>query len=376
MTQQPENLWQNDKQVLEEVARIASERLPPVANRIDQEGYYPTDILRELGTAGAFASHMDRYGQRFDMALKSMHEIARHCGSTGFLTWCHDVCGLYLERSENPALLARVPDHAAGLTFGGTALSNPMKSLTEIENFALKAVRCPGGYKVSGVLPWVSHIRPGQYCGAIAEVEQASKHTPHEVMFMLDIDERVELRKCPEFSGMEGTSTWSMFLDDYFVTMDQIIADPVRPFIAKIRGAFILLQVGMASGVIQASIDACREVETSLGHVNQYLHNRPDALQAEFDELSQRVEVLAQSPFETSTDYLLNVLDARAQGAELALKASQSALLHQGARGYLMKSKPQRLIREAHFVAIVTPAIKHLRWEMAKLMKDPLPMQA
>lgn len=376
MTQQPENLWQNDKQVLEEVARIASERLPPVANRIDQEGYYPTDILRELGTAGAFASHMDRYGQRFDMALKSMHEIARHCGSTGFLTWCHDVCGLYLERSENPALLARVPDHAAGLTFGGTALSNPMKSLTEIENFALKAVRCPGGYKVSGVLPWVSHIRPGQYCGAIAEVEQASKHTPHEVMFILDIDERVELRKCPEFSGMEGTSTWSMFLDDYFVTMDQIIADPVRPFIAKIRGAFILLQVGMASGVIQASIDACREVETSLGHVNQYLHNRPDALQAEFDELSQRVEVLAQSPFETSTDYLLNVLDARAQGAELALKASQSALLHQGARGYLMKSKPQRLIREAHFVAIVTPAIKHLRWEMAKLMKDPLPMQA
>jgi alkylation response protein AidB-like acyl-CoA dehydrogenase len=269
-----------------------------------------------------------------------------------------------------------MPAHAEGRTFGGTALSNPMKALTDIETMALQAERCPGGYKVNGVLPWVSHIRRGQYCGAIAGVTGGKSSEPHEVMFLLDIDERVELRKCPSFSGMEGTSTWSIFLKDYFVSQDQIIADPARPFVQKIRGAFILLQVGMASGVIQASIDACREVETSLGHVNQYLHDRPDELQAEFDELTQRVGVLAQTPYDTSNDYLINILDARAQGAELSLKASQSALLHQGARGYLMKSKPQRLIREAQFVAIVTPAIKHLRWEMAKLMQDPLPRQA
>ncbi|MCG8537342.1 MAG: acyl-CoA/acyl-ACP dehydrogenase [Pseudomonadales bacterium] len=373
MTQSNEERWSNDNQVLTHVASIAKNQLAPLANRIDQDGYYPLEVMAELGHAGAFAAHLNRYGQRFNLALMNMHEIARHCGATGFLAWCHDVCGLYMERSENPSLLKRVPNHAAALSFGGTALSNPMKSLTEIENFALKAQRCPGGYKVSGVLPWVSHIQPGQYCGAIAQVEHSKSSQPHEVMFVLDIDERVELRKCPAFSGMEGTSTWSLFLNDYFVSQHQIIADPARPFVAKIRGAFILLQVGMASGVIQASIDACKEVETSLGHVNQYLHNRPDELQAETDELMQRVRLLAQTPYDTSKDYLLNVLDARAQGAELALKASQSALLHQGARGYLMKSKPQRLIREAHFVAIVTPAIKHLRWEMAKQMQEPLP---
>ena len=192
-------------------------------------------------------------------------------------------------------------------------------------------------------------------------------------MFLLDIDERVDLRPCPAFSGMEGTSTWAVHLKDYFVSEDQMIADPARPFIQKIRGAFVLLQVGIAAGIIQSSIDACREVETSLGHVNQFLHNRPDELQAEFDDLAERVGVLAQSPFDGSKDYVLDVLDVRTQGSELCLKASQSALLHQGARGYLMKSKPQRLIREAHFVAIVTPAIKHLRWEMNRLMQEELP---
>lgn len=376
MAQSNSNPWSDACRVREEVARIAKSRLAPEANRIDQDGYYPADIMAELGSAGAFAVHLDRYGQDFNLALENMHEIARHCGSTGFLAWCHDVCGLYMERSENPALLARMPDHAAADSFGGTALSNPMKALTDIETMALRAERCPGGYRVNGVLPWVSHIRHGQYCGAIAAVEQSKNSEPHEIMFLLDIDDSVELRKCPAFSGMEGTSTWSIFLEDHFVSQDQIIADPARPFVQKIRGAFILLQIGMASGVIQASIDACREVETSLGHVNQYLHNRPDELEMEFGELSQRVKVMAQTPYDTSRDYLLNVLDARAQGAELALKASQSALLHQGARGYLMKSKPQRLIREAHFVAIVTPAIKHLRWEMARLMQEPMPRQA
>ena len=30
-------------------------------------------------------------------------------------------------------------------------------------------------------------------------------------------------------------------------------------------------------------------MENQLGHVNQYLHNRPDELQAEFDEVAERV---------------------------------------------------------------------------------------
>jgi len=151
------------------------------------------------------------------------------------------------------------------------------------------------------------------------------------------------------------------------------VADPARPMIARIRSLFILLQTGMALGVTEGSLDSMREVEPTLGHVNQYLHNRPDELQAEFDDLRERIMQMSETPFETDRDYILNVLDARAQSSELALRASQSALLHQGARGYLMSSAPQRRVREAHFVAIVTPAIKHLRWEMARLSKDAYP---
>ncbi len=364
--------WTDDAKVLADVGLIAREQLAPAAKRID-EGYYPLDIMANLGQAGAYAGHLDQHGCRFGLAISAMSEVSRHCGATGFMTWAHDVCGLYMEQSGNPALLTRLQDHTAGLTFGGTGLSNPMKALTGIEKMALTAKKVPGGYSVTGTLPWVSHIAPGQYCGAIAAVNRDDGSRSHEIMFLLDLDERVPLRACPEFSGMEGTSTWAVPLKDYFVSEDQMIADPARPFIQRIRGAFVLLQVGIAAGVIQGSIDSIRESEPTLGHVNQYLHNRPDELQAEFDELAARAMVLAETPFDGSKDFFLDVLDVRCQGAELSLKASQSALLHQGAKGYLMNSAPQRRIREAHFVAIVTPAIKHLRWEMAKLMREEVP---
>ncbi len=361
-------------ELLANVKQITTGALASAAYQIDHEGFYPTDILRALGQAGAFGAHLERNGQKTGLAIDAMREIARNCGSTGFLAWCHDVCGLYLEQSGNPALTgAMLDEHACANTLGGTALSNPMKTFAGIEKMLLRAKRVQGGYRVSGALPWVSHIGRGQYCGAIAGVYLDDGSTSHEIMFLLRCTDDVVLRPCPEFSGMEGTSTWGLRLDDYFVGEDALIADPAKPFIARVRAAFILLQTGWALGVTQGGIESMLEVEPLLGHVNKFLNDRPDDMQAELDDLSQRIQTLALTPFDGSTDYVLSVLDARAQSAELSLRASQSALLHQGARGYMMNTAPQRRIREAHFVAIVTPAIKHLRWEMARLSKQVLP---
>jgi alkylation response protein AidB-like acyl-CoA dehydrogenase len=365
--------WPTDR-ILEDVTDIADRQLAEAAHRIDRDGHYPLEIMASLGEAGAFGAHLTRGGARVGLAIDAMRAISRRCGSTGFMTWCHDVCGLYMEQSGNPALQGDLLDqHMMGRGFGGTALSNPMKALAGIEKMSLRAVAVPGGYRVSGALPWVSHIAPGHRFGAMAGVYRDDGSLSHEILFLAHCTDGVLLRQCPEFSGMEGTSTWGVRLDNYFVGEDRLVADPARPFIARIRAVFVLLQAGMALGVAQGSIDSMREVEPMLGHVNRFLHDRPDDLAAEYEELAAQVAHLADTPYDGGKEYFLDVLDARAQGAELALRASQSALLHQGARGYLANAAPQRRIREAQFVAIVTPAIKHLRWEMDRLSREEMP---
>ena len=361
-------------EILEKVKSIAQKDLALVVDACDQEGFYPEAVLKALGAAGAFGAHLglDQEDMDFGLAISCMEEVSRVCGATGFVVWCHDVCGVYMQASKNPALTGEaLQKHAKGITLGGTGMSNPMKTFSGIETMMLKAKKVEGGYLVSGTLPWVSHIGLKHYFGTVCAVlnEQTGEVDPdHQIMFILPCDrEGVTLKDCPSFSAMEGTSTYGLHLKDVLITTDDLVADPAKPFIKNIKASFILLQTGMGLGVAQGAIDSMWEVESQLGKVNQFLEDRPVALQHELDDLRNRIMVLAKTPYESSDEYVLKVLDVRAHASEIALRAAQSALLHQGARGYLLSSAVQRRVRESHFVAIVTPALKHLRYEMAKL---------
>ncbi len=374
---------QDGHELLQAVRAIAQGPLAAVADDCDRKGVYPEAVLRALGEAGALGVHQEdrsslghaSAGADFGLAIRAAAEVSRVCGATGFMVWCHQVCGVYMEQSGNPHLGGQaLSRHVRGLTLGATGMSNPMKTFAGIEQFLLKARRDGEGYVVNGTLPWVSNLGPDHYFGAVATLETEPGEPPREIMFIVHCDAPgAELRNCPSFSAMEGTNTWAVRLTDYAVDATNLIADPVRPFIGRIRGAFVLLQTAMGIGVTQGAIDSMWKVEPQLGHVNQFLEDRPDELQAELDELVERIMRLARTPYASDNEHIIQVLDARAQAGELALRAAQSALLHAGARGYLMSSDVQRRVRESHFVAIVTPAIKHLRKEIARLSQPVMP---
>lgn len=70
--------------------------------------------MSKLGEAGGLGVHLDRHGARFALSIDAMREASRACGSTGFLMWAHDVCGLYMEQSGNPELGGhRLDEHSA-----------------------------------------------------------------------------------------------------------------------------------------------------------------------------------------------------------------------------------------------------------------------
>ena len=298
--------------MLQAVRTLADGALAELADDIDRRGVYPQDILRRLGELGAYRAALSQHGEPpdFGAAIQAIAEVSRVCGATGFMVWCHDVCGLYMEQSGNPALMgAALERHAAGQALGATGMSNQMKTFAGIETLLLKARPAAGGYLVNGTLPWVSNLGPGHYFGAVAMVEGDAGAAPREVMFMVSCEGRgVELRDCPSFSAMEGTNTFAVRLTDHFVGADQLITDPVRPFIGRIRAAFVLLQCGMGLGVAQGAIDSMWQVERQLGHVNEFLEDRPDALQAELDALSARTLVLAETSLGCSRPLMASAL--------------------------------------------------------------------
>lgn len=367
------NQPQLNQSVIDAAQRVTEMQLAPLTVKVDRDGLYPADVLRALGENGVFQQHLASQNPQAETdlatAVHSMAVVAKECLSTGFMTWCQDVCGWYVENSENTSLRESVlPGIASGVYLGGTALSNPMKYFSGIEPLQLTATRVADGYVINGTLPWVSNLGPDHYFGAIARTDDAAAH---EIMFLMPCDTPgFSLKRLAEFTAMEGTGTFACQFKQVFIADRFLLADPVQPYLKKIKAGFILLQGGMAMGLIDSCIQLMRDVEPLLAHVNCYLEDRPDEIQDDFLDLSERLTPLLADPFNDSNEFFHDVLQARLEASELSLRAAHSAMLHSGARGYLADAPAQRKLREAYFVAIVTPAIKHLRKELDTLINN------
>ncbi|MDE2167435.1 MAG: acyl-CoA/acyl-ACP dehydrogenase [Alphaproteobacteria bacterium] len=347
---------------------IVAQELAPLAVRIDLDGYYPEDVLRRLGGAGAYAAHVATVpgGVGLWDATRAIALAAEACGATAFCMWCQDACAWYLAVTPNEALRGRYLDSVGrGEQLGGTALSNPMKAFAGIEPISLKGRKVAGGYRVSGQLPFVSNLGDGHVFGAIFATEEGG-----HAMALLDT-RMADLRagQRARFAALDGTRTWAVSLHGCLVPDARILADPAEALVPKIRPTFILLQNGLAIGLMRDCLAMIKRAARPLGHVNRYLPEQAEPIAEALDKLERETEALCATPLETDRDYLRRVFQSRVDAGDWAIKAAHAALLHLGARGYVRTARAQRRLREAYFVAILTPAGKHLRKELAALAR-------
>ncbi|MCI4666327.1 MAG: acyl-CoA/acyl-ACP dehydrogenase [Neomegalonema sp.] len=354
--------------LMEKVDKVAQTQLKPLVREID-EGLYPEEVMRAMGDAGAYSAHLPTCGVEPDLSntIRVMSRAGELCTSTAFCMWCQDALGWYIYSSENDDLKASLGAQvASGAVLGGTGLSNPMKTFFGIEKMRLKGEKVPGGYRVKGALPWVSNVDEKGWFGIVFDVEEGGA-TRRVMAAARGEAEGVKLTLDHDFVAMGGTNTQAVQFRDVFVPEEQILADPIDDYLKRIRAGFVLMQCGMATGMVRSCIELMRQVETQLGHVNKYLEMQPADFEEQLEELEGEIFTLAQTPYDPSPEYFRRVLAARLAGGEASVTAAHYAMLHCGARGYVGRGVAQRRLREAYFVAIVTPATKQLRKMLAEL---------
>lgn len=353
---------------LEAIRAHAQKELAPLARQIDEDGFYPEEYLRGLGELGGFAAvgSLAEGGSALGLSgqIDALRAVGQACGATAFTAWCQAAVALYLQQSSNPLVKEQYfSDVLNARVLAGTGMSNTMKHLSAIEKNNLKARRTENGYVVSGGLPWVSNLGDDHLLAVTAQTDEGGY-----VMFVVSTAETgIRLKACPEFCALEGTRTFSVSFTDVEVSDASVLAQPdeFKAYIKRIKPGFILLQIGMGLGIV----DGCVQIiERANNIANPYLDDVAPLIERA-KQLEKTVKRLAEAAY-LNQQAILPVLHARAEASELALALAQSAALYSGARGYLKQHAASRRQREALFVAIVTPSLRHLRREIALLEEE------
>lgn len=371
-TQSPKALL-TDADLMQSLKVAIAQKLVPDVTKIDQQGIYPEGFLREIGEIGAYGQGVSvEYGgtgQGVLSAIKAIEMVSEVCLSTGFMAWCHNACSWYLQNTDNSFLREQIlPQVATGQLLAGTGLSNPMKHFAGIEKIKIIATPCEGGYILNGTLPWVSNIGDRHLFGVSARIEGTDDYLMAIAQGGM---QGLELKQDVHFIALEGTNTFRCLFRNAFISHDWILADPCDRYVEYIKPGFILMQVGMGLGLTKNCIDLMRRVDKTKQHVNQYLDDRPDEMELELESLRLKsyrlAEAIGHGRELVSKEILREVIQARATASELSLRASQSLMLHAGAIAYVHGSIYDRRLRESYFVAMVTPALKHLRKVLATM---------
>lgn len=350
---------------LEAIREHAQKELAPLVRQIDEDGFYPEAYLRGLGELGGFSAvgSVEEGGSALGLLgqINSLRAVGQACGATAFTAWCQAAVAWYLQQSSNPQVKAKYfSDVLNARVLAGTGMSNTMKHLSDIEKNNLKARRTDNGYEIYGGLPWVSNLGEDHLIAVTAQTEEGGY-----VMFVVSCaDEGIRMKDCPEFCALEGTRTYSVSFNDVQISDENVLAHPdeFKAYIKRFKPGFILLQIGMGIGIIDGCIQI---IERAKNIANPYLDDVAPLLER-VQKLEKELPSLAAAA-DANQQAILPVLHARAEASELALALAQLAALYSGARGYLRQHAAFRRQREAMFVAIVTPSLRHLRREIALL---------
>jgi alkylation response protein AidB-like acyl-CoA dehydrogenase len=332
---------------------LLTEVLKPKVTAIDIDGVYPVDVLRLLGEQGYYMPAQTE-AETVSRNLSLVEDVASICGSTAFMVWCHLTAMSYVRNGHSEYLKREVlPELETGQLLGGTGLSNPMKFYAGMEDLRLQAEAAENGVRVNGMLPFVSNLADGHWFGVIAK-----RSSENRVMAFVPCSvEGLSMWDRSEFIGMNGTGTYNCHFRDVHIPSEYILCDSADELVRQIRPGFVLTQVGMALGVIRACIDNMRHLCNKQRASNQYLRVQPD-------ELEEKLSILREKSYRCARNLqnvpIQDIFRVRLESAYLALEASTAGALHSGGAGYIKTSPASRRLREAQFISIVTPAVKHL----------------
>lgn len=355
----------DDQQMLREMVRqFAEKEIAPTAAQRDEEGIWPTDLVRKMGELGLLgvAVNEDYGGSGLDYISYAIvvEELSRVDASLGVIASVNNslVCyGLEKFGTEEQKRELLVP-LASGQKLGAFSLSEPGAG-SDAAAQKTTAVREGDTYVINGIKNWVTN---GDHADMIIlmAMTDPSKGVKGISAFLIDTHEPgCSIVKVEHKLGIRSAHSCQMAYDNYRVPISRRLGEEGQGF----KIAMTILNAGRIGIAAQALGIAQGAYEAALGYTKiREQFGKPihefQAVGFTLADMATRIKAARLLTYEAAwrkdngLDYVKDAAMCKVYASETAMWVATKAVQLHGSNGYSKEYTVERFFRDAKITEI------------------------
>jgi isovaleryl-CoA dehydrogenase len=240
--------------------RFATDKITPIAAKIDAEDWFPLDLWPQMGELGLHGITVDEadggLGLGYLEHVIAMEEVSRASASLGLSYGAHsNLCVNQLRRWGNAEQKAKyLPGLISGEHVGSLAMSE-VGAGSDVVSMKLKADTVAGGYRLNGTKFWITN---SAYAETLIVYAKTGEGSGGITAFIIE-------KGMPGFSigqkiqkmGMRGSPTAELVFNDCFVP-DENVMGPLNGGVGVLMSGLDYERAVLAAGplgIMQACLD-------------------------------------------------------------------------------------------------------------------------
>ena len=253
-------LGESAEMIRDATRRFASEKIAPLAARIDAEDWFPKELwpaMGELGLHGITVEEADGgLGLGYLEHVIACEEVSRASASIGLSYGAHsNLCVNQIRRWANAEQKAKyLPGLISGEQVGSLAMSEAGAG-SDVVSMKLRAEAVDGGYRLNGTKFWITNAAYADTLVVYAKTGEGSRGI---TAFIVEAG-------TPGFSigqkidklGMRGSPTAELVFDDCFLPEAQVMG-PLNGGVGVLMSGLDYeraVLAGIQLGIMQACLD-------------------------------------------------------------------------------------------------------------------------
>jgi len=246
--------------IRETTQRFASDKIAPIAAKIDETDEFPRQLwpqLGELGLHGITVEEQDGgLGLGYLEHVVAQEEVARASASVGLSYGAHsNLCINQVRRWANPEQKRKyLPKLISGEHVGALAMSEAGAG-SDVVGMKLKAEKSGNGYRLNGTKFWITN---GAYADTLVVYAKTGEGSRGITAFLIEKDmEGFSIGQKMDKLGMRGSPTNELVFDDCFVPPENILGEENEGVAVLMSGLDYERTVlaGIQIGIMQACLD-------------------------------------------------------------------------------------------------------------------------